>query len=77
MAESAPAQSYSLAELLQMHYEDIAKVRVARMRGLRGLVLKNHFEPTATLAYLLRKEVPDIELFGGLVMNLTNGGINP
>jgi hypothetical protein len=56
---------------------DIAKVRVARMRGLRGLVLKNHFEPTSTLAYLLRKEVPDIELFGGIVMNLTNGGMNP
>ena len=47
------------------------------MRGLRGLVIKNHFEPTATLAYLLRKEVPNIELFGGLVMNLTNGGMNP
>ena len=56
---------------------DIAKVRVARMRGLRGLVIKNHFEPTATLAYLLRKEVPNIELFGGIVMNLTNGGMNP
>ena len=47
------------------------------MRGLRGLVLKNHFEPTATLAYLLRKEVPNIELFGGIVMNLTNGGMSP
>src|SRR5579863_8534826 len=56
---------------------DIAKVRVAHMRGLRGLVIKNHFEPTSTLAYLLRKEVPGIELFGGIVMNRTNGGMNP
>jgi uncharacterized protein DUF6282 len=56
---------------------DIATVRVARDRGVRGLVIKNHFEPTATVAYLLRKEVPNIELFGGLVMNLSNGGMNP
>ncbi len=56
---------------------DIATVKLARMRGLRGLVIKNHFEPTATLAYLLRKEVPNIELFGGLVMNRSNGGMNP
>lgn len=56
---------------------DIATVRVARDRGVRALVIKNHFEPTATVAYLLRKEVPNIELYGGLVMNLSNGGMNP
>jgi len=56
---------------------DIATVRVARDRGLRGLVIKNHFEPTATVAYLLRREVPNIELYGGIVMNLSNGGMNP
>jgi hypothetical protein len=55
---------------------DIAKVRVARLRGMRGLVLKNHYEPTATLAYHLRLEVPNFDLFGGIVMNRANGGIN-
>src|SRR3981189_3218327 len=43
-------------------HADIAKVRVAQSRGLRALVIKNHFEPTATLAYHLRPEVPNIEL---------------
>ena len=57
-------------------HADIAKVRVAQSRGLRALVIKNHFEPTATLAYHLRPEVPNIELFGGIVMNRTNGGMN-
>jgi len=56
---------------------DVATVRVARDRGLRGLVIKNHWEPTATVAYLLRKEIPNIDLYGGIVMNLTTGGMNP
>jgi hypothetical protein len=55
---------------------DIATVREAHSRGMRGLLIKNHWEPTATLAYLLRREVPNFELFGGVVMNRTNGGMN-
>ena len=51
--------------------------RLARDRGIRGLVLKNHYDPTATLAYVVRKEVPGIEVFGGIVLNRTVGGINP
>jgi hypothetical protein len=54
---------------------DIAKL--ARDRGMRCLVLKNHYEPTASLAYLVRKEVPGIELFGGIALNRTVGGVNP
>ena len=56
---------------------NIAKVRLARERGMRGLLFKNHYEPTATLAYHLRLEMPQFELFGGIVLNRTNGGINP
>jgi Family of unknown function (DUF6282) len=51
--------------------------RLAKSRGMRGLVLKNHWESTASLAYLVRKEVPGIEIFGGIVLNLTVGGLNP
>jgi Family of unknown function (DUF6282) len=55
----------------------IADVRIARSRGMRGLVIKDHNEPTAPLAYHLRPEIPGLELYGGFVMNLPNGGINP
>jgi hypothetical protein len=55
----------------------IAEVRVARSRGMRGLVIKDHNEPTAPLAYHLRPEIPGLELYGGFVLNLPNGGINP
>jgi hypothetical protein len=43
---------------------------------MRGLVLKNHNEPTASWAYLMRKETPGIEVFGGIVLNRTVGGVN-
>jgi hypothetical protein len=44
---------------------------------MRGLVLKNHYESTAALAYVVRQVVPGIEIFGGIDLNLTVGGINP
>ncbi len=55
----------------------IDAAKLARSRGMRALVLKNHYEPTASLAYLVRKEVPRIELFGGIALNRTVGGVNP
>jgi hypothetical protein len=51
--------------------------RLARTRGMRAIVLKNHYDPTGPLAYVVRKEVPGIEVFGGVDLNLTVGGINP
>ncbi len=51
--------------------------RLAKSRGMRGLVLKNHYESTAALAYILRKVVPDIEIFGGIDLNRSVGGVNP
>jgi hypothetical protein len=44
---------------------------------MRGIVLKNHYESTAAQAYLVRKEVPGIEVFGGIDLNRSVGGINP
>ena len=51
--------------------------RLARERGLRGIVLKNHFESTAALAFEIRRMVPNLEVFGGIVLNRSVGGINP
>jgi hypothetical protein len=50
--------------------------RLAKSRGMRGLVLKNHYESTASLAYIVRKEVPGIEIFGGIDLNRSVGGLN-
>ena len=44
---------------------------------MRALVLKNHYESTAALAWVVRREVPGIEIYGGIDLNLTVGGVNP
>jgi len=52
--------------------------RLAKDRGLRGLVLKNHWTETAGLAYLVRKYgTPGLEVFGGLTLDTPVGGVNP
>ena len=56
--------------------DTIDAVRIARERGFRAVLLKNHYEPTASQAYLARKIVPGIEVFGGIALNLAVGGIN-
>jgi len=54
----------------------IALARLAKSRGMRGLVLKNHYEATASLAYIVRQAVPGIELYGGIDLNRSVGGLN-
>src|SRR5262245_13510673 len=49
---------------------------LARTRGMRGIVLKNHYDPTAGLAYLARKAAPGLDVFGGIDLNLSVGGMN-
>ena len=52
--------------------------RLAQERGLRGIVLKNHWTETAGLAYLVRRYgAQDIEVFGGLTLDTPVGGMNP
>jgi Family of unknown function (DUF6282) len=50
--------------------------KLAAQRGMRAIVLKNHYDPTSGLAYLARKEAPGLEIFGGVDLNLTVGGMN-
>lgn len=57
-----------------IHAIDVAKL--AKTRGMRAIVLKNHWESTAGTAYLVRQVVPDFDVFGGIALNRTVGGIN-
>jgi hypothetical protein len=50
---------------------------MARTHGMRAIVLKNHYDPTAGLAYMVRKQVGGVEVFGGIDLNLPVGGMNP
>jgi hypothetical protein len=44
---------------------------------MEAIVLKNHVALTADRAWLVRKHVPGIKVFGGVVLNGPAGGINP
>jgi Family of unknown function (DUF6282) len=57
--------------------DDIDVAQLAKARGMRGLVLKNHISETASRAALVMKVVPGIEVFGGIVLNNAVGGVNP
>lgn len=87
-ASMAFAQESPLAGAIDIHVhaapdstprsiDVIDLARLAKSRGMRGLVLKSHYEPTASMAYLVRKEVPGLEVYGGIDLNLTVGGMNP
>jgi hypothetical protein len=56
--------------------DGIDAARLAREKGMRGIVLKNHYDPTAGLAFFARKAAPGLEVFGGIDLNLTVGGMN-
>ena len=56
--------------------DGIEVAKLAHANGMRGLVLKNHYDPTAGLAFLARKAAPGLEVFGGIDLNLPTGGMN-
>src|ERR1700690_2163415 len=85
---SLSANAQTLSGAIDMHthadpdgvprkLDAIDLARLVKERGMRAIVLKNHYEPTASLAYIVRKQVPGIEVFGGISLDLTVGGVNP
>jgi len=60
-------------------YADAFEIaKLAKERGLRGIVLKNHWTETAGLAYLVRKyATPGYEVFGAVTLDTAVGGVNP
>ena len=56
---------------------DIEAVREAKAAGMAGMVIKNHFTITSDRAALAMFLEPDMEVFGGVVLNRSMGGINP
>src|SRR5437868_6204763 len=68
---------HSHPDVFGRNMDDIDVARLAKSRGMRGIVLKNHVSETASRAALVMKVVPGVEVFGGIVLNNAVGGINP
>ena len=77
LAGSIDIHVHSLPDDRPRSIDAIDVVKLAGVRAMRAIVLKNHYESTAGLVYLVRKVAPGLEVFGGIDLNLTVGGINP
>ena len=56
---------------------DVLEVaRLAKAEGMRAIVLKNHYAPTAQVAFLVQQLVPGVQVFGAIALNRSVGGVN-
>lgn len=68
---------HSSPDLFPRIADDVQMVTDAAATGFAGVVLKNHFESTASRAQLAARAVAGMKVYGGLVLNRYVGGINP
>ncbi|MGD2168518.1 MAG: DUF6282 family protein [Gammaproteobacteria bacterium] len=54
----------------------IEVAQLARRHRMRGILYKNHYAETASLAFLVAQVVPEVEAYGGIALNRAVGGIN-
>jgi len=69
LAHASPDRTHRSIDFLEL-------AKLYKDRGVRGMVIMNHFDPTAGQAYIARKHTPGLEVFGGIVLNRLVGGIN-
>jgi len=55
----------------------LGTARQARDAGMRAIVLKSHHWPTGALTRTIQPLVPEVTLFGTVVLNYSIGGLNP
>ena len=68
---------HSSPDVIPRRLDDFEVAKLAARAKMKAVVLKNHFASTAGRAVLVNKTVPEIEVFGGIVLNNSVGGINP
>ena len=57
--------------------DDVETATVCRDAGMKAIVLICHADTTMTRAWHTQNQVPGIRVYGGIVLNLNVGGINP
>ena len=77
LAGSIDIHIHSLPDDRPRSIDAIDVARLAEQRGMRAIALKNHNEPTAGIAAMVQKVVPGIQVFGGVALNRSVGGVNP
>jgi len=67
---------HSGPDVLGRLINDFELVRQAKAAGMRAIVLKNHYTMTADRAQLAMQEIGGIQVYGGIVLNRSVGGLN-
>lgn len=67
---------HSGPDVIGRSINDFEVVRQAKAAGMRAVVLKNHYTMTADRAQLAMQEIGGVEVFGGITLNLSVGGLN-
>ncbi|MFQ5899366.1 MAG: DUF6282 family protein [Candidatus Methylomirabilia bacterium] len=68
---------HAAPSLFERITDEVGLATEARHRGMRGVLFKAHEQDTTGRAFLVRKQVPGVEVFGGVVLNRVAGGLNP
>lgn len=68
---------HSSPDIFERLANDIETAEACRDAGMRAIVFKCHADTTMTRAWHTSRAVPEIKTFGGVVLNLHTGGINP
>ncbi len=68
---------HSSPDIVPRKKNDIELAREAKDAGMRGILIKNHYVETSSRAALVKEVVNDISVYGGIVLNLSIGGLNP
>lgn len=64
-------------DIVERLLDSVLLAEQGRKVGMKGFILKSHFIPTAPVAALTKRLVPEIETIGSLVLNNNVGGLNP
>lgn len=69
--------THSAPSLFDRLLDDVGLAEQARAAGMRAVLYKAHEQDTTGRAALVRRAVPGIHAFGGIVLNHVVGGFNP
>ena len=62
--------------LIEGRMDALETVKWARQMGMRAVVLKSTYFPTAPMADIIGKLVPEVKVFGGVCLDYEIGGLN-
>lgn len=68
---------HSAPDIVARKFNDLELAKESRSQGLSALTIKSHLGETAARASLAAHNVQGIEVYGGIVLNNSVGGLNP